>query len=396
MAQQQKHWIQTILGEDTYVPFPYFFDVSGWNNALLLNVTGGRSGAVLDPSASRLSVLPEPPAPELPEELPSVGVYQLSSTATSARQSTGWLRYLLEREWHLPYRLLTSADIAAGDLAGIDVLLVPNGPALTAFAALGATGRQAIVDWVNGGGRYVGWRRGGTVLAAQLGITTATLREPASEVAGALLRVLVDGDSPLGGGVGSFNWAFYDFDLVMDASDPQHVAASYPDAASDDFFISGFGQGHEELGGTAALLDEPVGDGRVVLFSTDPNFRAWTIGMQRFLRNAILGPDERAGRAAAAGSPARADEEAQAKASARALPALESPIRIAVRPGSAGETSELLQSFGARFHVRRLPGKVSFLVVNPGGLAADEHPYVTELAERLARSGAEVIAFKAP
>lgn len=31
-AQPQKHWIQAILGEDSYVPFPYFYDVSGWSD----------------------------------------------------------------------------------------------------------------------------------------------------------------------------------------------------------------------------------------------------------------------------------------------------------------------------------------------------------------------------
>ena len=51
MAQAQKHWIQALLNEDTYVPFPYFYDVSGWSNPLLFNVSGGRSGAILTPGA---------------------------------------------------------------------------------------------------------------------------------------------------------------------------------------------------------------------------------------------------------------------------------------------------------------------------------------------------------
>src|SRR3712207_6973997 len=48
-----------------------------------------------------------------------------------------------------------------------------------------------------------------------------------------------------------------------------------------DFFVSGFADGAEELGGTAAVIDEPVGDGRAVLFSFEPNFRAFTDGTQR-------------------------------------------------------------------------------------------------------------------
>jgi hypothetical protein len=396
MAQQQKHWIQAILGEDTYVPFPYFYDVSGWNNALLLNLTGGRSGAQLSPVATGVPLLPEPAPPAPPADLPSVAVYQLSATSTSALQSTGWLRWLLEQRWHIPYRLVSSSDIAAGGLAGVEVLLVPNGPASSAFSALGPAGRQAIVDWVNGGGRYVGWRRGGTVLAAMLGISTAELSEPTSSVAGALLRVAGDEGSPLNAGVGLFNYLFYDFDLVMTSDDPAHVPVRFPDASSDDFFISGFGEGHEELGGTAAVVDEPVGSGRVIVFSTDPNFRAWTEGMHRVLRNAILEPDPFLGTAAAAGSAARADEEAGARAAARALVRLDSPLRITVRTGSARATEILLRRYGARYLTRRAPERVFFLVRNPRGLSVEEYPVALLLAKALQASGVRLVAFKGP
>ena len=57
MAQMQKHWVQAMLNEDTYTPFPYFYDVTGWSQPLLFNVQGGSSGLELSPAAS--------PAPEL-------------------------------------------------------------------------------------------------------------------------------------------------------------------------------------------------------------------------------------------------------------------------------------------------------------------------------------------
>ena len=34
MAQGQKHWIQAILGEDPFIPFPYFYDVVTWSYPL--------------------------------------------------------------------------------------------------------------------------------------------------------------------------------------------------------------------------------------------------------------------------------------------------------------------------------------------------------------------------
>ena len=41
MAQSQKHWIQALLGEDPYVPFAYFYDVSGWSNVALMGLEAG-------------------------------------------------------------------------------------------------------------------------------------------------------------------------------------------------------------------------------------------------------------------------------------------------------------------------------------------------------------------
>jgi hypothetical protein len=394
MAQRQKHWIQSMLNEDTYVPFPYFYDVSGWSNPLLFNVGGGRSGASLAPAAEPVPPLPEPPAPALPSPVPSVALYQMSS-GTSARESAGWLRYLLERVWHLPYQEVTSSGIAGGALDGVDVLLVPNGVPTVASNALGPGGRRALMDWVNGGGRYVGWR-GGADLAARLGITTALLSEPKSDVAGTLIRVLADQSSPLAAGVGPDNWVFYDFDAVMRASDPSHVALRYPAAASPDFFVSGFARGEEELGGTAAVIDEPVGAGSVILSTTDPNFRAWTVGMRKVLRNAVFGPDAVAGVAARAGSAARAGREKAARSAAAALPALESPLRVTVRAADADRVAALLGRYGATYTVRRAGQASAFTVANPDGLTGDDHPFAAALAGDLAASGVRVLAFKAP
>jgi hypothetical protein len=394
MAQTQKHWIQSMLNEDTYVPFPYFYDVSGWSNPLLFNVGGGRSGAVLDPVAEAVPPQPEPAAAALPSPVPSVAVYQMSS-GTSARESAGWLRYLLEQVWHLPYQRVTSSQIAGGALAGVDELLVPNGVSTVASNALGPAGRRALVNWVNGGGRYVGWR-GGADLAARLGITTALLSEPKSDIAGTLIRVLANQSSPLATDVGPFNWAFYDYDVVMRASDPSHVALSYPAAGSADFFVSGFARGEEELGGTAAVIDEPVGAGSVILSSTDPNFRAWTVGMQQVLWNAVLGPDAFPGTAARAGSAARAGKERAARSAAASIAALESPLRISVPATSADAVKALLGRYRATYTVRQTGSKTTFLVANPSGLTGDDHPFAAALAGELAAAGVRVLAFKAP
>ena len=40
MAQAQKHWIQAILGENPFIPFPYYYDVVTWSYSLMRGMAG--------------------------------------------------------------------------------------------------------------------------------------------------------------------------------------------------------------------------------------------------------------------------------------------------------------------------------------------------------------------
>jgi hypothetical protein len=315
-----------------------------------------------------------------------VAVLQLSATSSTARQSTGWLRHRLEREWKLPFRLLSPADIAAGRLTGAEVLLVPGGPAGAAATALGDGGRAALRRWTEGGGRYVGWQ-GGARLAAQLGLTSATLSQPTSDVPGTLFRVKVDPRSPLAEGVGGTAWQFSSYDLVMKGS---HGVVTYPATDSPDWFVSGFQRGGAELAGTAAVIDEPTGRGRTVLFAAEPNFRAFTDGTAKMLYNAIVGPDPSPARGGSAGS------TASAMRAAAALPDLESPIRVSVRTADAARAASALRSLGATWTSRSSGGVVHYVIDNPKGLPSDHHPYARRIPSALREAGVTPVAVTLP
>jgi hypothetical protein len=288
---------------------------------------------------------------------------------------------------------VTSADIAAGGLADIDVLIASNGNAQVATLNLGKPGKDALRAWVNAGGRFVGIR-GGTELAARLGLTTARLRAAHSDVPGSLFRVAVSQTSPLSTGVGTFDWALYDYDDVMTVVNGA-APARFPAFGSQDFFVSGFASGEDELGGTAAVADEPVGAGRLVLFTTDPNYRAWTVGTQRILWNALFGPDPWPGRAPDAGSAARAADEAAAIAAAEALPD-QSAIRLSVHSRDAAATEALIRRYTTSYSVAKATGKVTYLIANPDGLSADEHPYIGLLSQDLVDGGIAPVALRVP
>ncbi|MFF5206390.1 M14 family zinc carboxypeptidase [Streptosporangium sp. NPDC000396] len=388
LAQGQKHWIQGMLNEDTYTPFPYFYDVTAWSLPLLGNVSGGSSGQVLLPAAT----------PVRPVEAPSarvtsphrVGVLQMAGPERNAGESSGWLRHRLDRDWKLPYKVLVPADVAAGRLGDVDVLLVPDGPAGAANTALGETGRTALKDWVSRGGRYVGWA-GGTRLAALAGISGVILAEPTSDVPGSLLRTNV-AEGPLGEGVGPDVMQFYAYDLVMRASDPSHVVASYPSADSPDWFLSGFARGAEELGGTAAVVDEPVGGGHAVLFAAEPNFRAFTDGTAKILVNAITADLPAATSRARTLAPAPDSSRAAA-----AIPDRGSPIRLTVPAPDRDKARAVLTGFGATWTEQAATGgAVRFTVANPGDLGLDEHPWAAKLPAALRTAGVSPLAVVLP
>ena len=141
------------------------------------------------------------------------------------------------------------------------------------------------------------------------------------------------GSSPLLAGAGPSLPTFWDSRYVVRAPDGV-VPLRYPAAGSPDFFVSGYADGAEALGGTAAIVDEAVGAGRTVAFGFEPNFRAFTDGTQTLLRNAILGADPAAtARAAAVRSPARA--RAKARRAARRLVSARGAVRLVVRRADA-------------------------------------------------------------
>ena len=288
MAQGQKQWIQAMLHEDPFIAFSITYDVSAWSNPLLMNVPGGSSGQVLSPQATLLPLQPEPPAPPLPADVPNVAIFEYSNS-TSNFESAGWLRWLFTERWHLPSTTVSPADVVAGELENVDVLVVPNMYVPTINQVLGKTGKRALVDWVNEGGRYIGYR-GGAELATRYGISTAQLQQPNTVIPGSLIRVRLDQASPLADGVGDFAWVMYDADRILQAVGGTAPVA-YPAFGSADFAVSGLPTGADRLGGTAAVVDEPMGSGRTIVFSVDPNFRAWTEGTQQILWNAILGPN---------------------------------------------------------------------------------------------------------
>ena len=386
MAQAPKHWIQSMLNEDTYVPHDVTYDVTGWSNPLSMNVPGGFTGSVLEPVAEPVAPLEEP---DWPSDAPAdVSVALFEGPGATALESRGAVRWLFDRVWDLDFELMTGGDIASGALVDHDVLVMPDGYPNYALQALGAKGKKALVAWANGGGHVIAWE-GSAEVVTRAGVSTAQLQLAHTNMPGSLVRMAADATSPLADDVGAFAWAMFEDGSVMRPGRGT-AAFGFPPATSADFFVSGLDIGAEQLGGTAAVVDEGVGAGRATVLSFDPVFRGWMDGTQRILWNAIVGPDPFTRIAARVGSPARAEAEREARAAALRLPQVAAPFRLTVARADARETSDALADLGARWVRVRVAGGVLFLIANPRELSAEEHPFVATLTGTLADRGVVV------
>jgi hypothetical protein len=205
MAQPQKHWIQALIGEDPYVPFPYFYDVSSWSNPLLSGVDTVYTGDRLTPSADRVRRIDG----GIGSRAPGGGsyTYPLDSAAASELTFT-----LLGRGVPLSRDLTTGVvSLPAGAIApdALDRLARPLGVTVDGqrHAASGVALRKPDVGLFNGTGvsttsgsygeaRYVLGSRWGLDLTP---VTTADINGGTAAFTGRTVLLMPDGNSSTAG-----------------------------------------------------------------------------------------------------------------------------------------------------------------------------------------------------
>ena len=176
---------------------------------------------------------------------------------------------------------------------------------------------------------------------------------------GSLIRAKVR-PGPLAKGVGDTVWSFYAYDYVMTVDDPAAVPIYYPNTNSRAWFVSGYERGASELAGTAVVADERYGDGRVVVFAGEPNFRGFTDGTQKVLWNAVYGADPAAKVRAAASSASKP------LARQRGFPGMPSTMVITVRKASTRAGRESARRLRCQGRVRTAQCELAQYRINTG------------------------------
>ena len=219
--------------------------------------------------------------------LPRIGLYQ----SYGPSMDEGWTRYVLERDVGLPYATLRNAEMRGDLRARFDAIVLPDetpraivdgrapGTLPEEFTGgIGDAGVAALRRFVDQGGTLVALN-GASLLAVEdfdLGVRNALPRppegeEPAVLAPGSILRAAVAApEHPLAHGLDA------SASIWFEASPAFEVARGTAVLRYDDDgpLLSGYLAGGERLRGLAALVDAPMGRGRVVLFGFRPQYRA--------------------------------------------------------------------------------------------------------------------------
>lgn len=228
---------------------------------------------------------------------PRIGVYRSFVPA----MDEGWTRWVLE-EFGFDSVPVSNPEIRAGGLQNrFDVLVFPDQPASVLeegykpgampeayCGGLGDQGRAALVEFARRGGTLIFLNRATEYALRHFGLparsVTAGLRPQEYYAPGALLHVILAAKHPLTVGLPERIAIWSEQSPAWEAPEDS-VVARYPAA---QILASGWLLGEPYLRGRAALLDLPLGSGRVVLFGMRPQYRGQSYQTFKLLFNALL------------------------------------------------------------------------------------------------------------
>ena len=267
----------------------------------LLAPRGARAAlqAQADQQGFALAAVEQPPAARLRLRLPRVAVYQSFVPA----MDEGWTRFVLERQLGLPFTTLHDADVRQGGLAArFDALVLadqPRGEIVAGHApghmpeehtgGVGATGLEQLRQFAQAGGTLLLVNRAAELATRDLGLPVrnalAGLGRGDFSAPGSILRAQADLSQPLAQGLDPAPAIWFENGPAFELLGPGQVLLRYEEPEP---LLSGWLNGGRRLQGRAALVELPLGRGRVVVYGFRPHYRAQSWATYPALVNALL------------------------------------------------------------------------------------------------------------
>ena len=242
--------------------------------------------------------------PTLPIHAPRLAVYE----PWGGNIDAGWTRWVLDQH-DFSYTHIRSGDLRSSDLYGrFDVIILPEMKSAALIQGLqgpnvrpeyrggiGAQGVHNLLRFVEDGGTLITLGNTATFAVEHLGTAVRNVVRGQSEDAfygpGSILRVHVDTTHPIGYGMPPETDAMFVANGGYLASSrgsrhlPVRTIARYPEAP---LLRSGWLIGEERLHGTSAVMEAPMGKGRIILNTFRVQHRGQTWGTFKLLFNSIF------------------------------------------------------------------------------------------------------------
>jgi hypothetical protein len=229
---------------------------------------------------------------------PRLGLYQ----PWTANMDEGWTRWVLER-YAFEYKTLHDAEMRAGSLTErYDVILLPsiesssilegNKPGTMPpqyVGGIGDLGADNLLAFIRDGGTLICMGDASQLAIDRFGLSVESDIEDTEDddpfyAPGSILQVNLDTTHPLSFGRTTPQPVYFAQSPVFEVLGHAVSVADYPDFNP---LMSGWIFGHEQIQGKSALVDVPVGEGRVILFGFRPQHRAQPHSTFKILFNAI-------------------------------------------------------------------------------------------------------------
>jgi hypothetical protein len=309
----------------------FLFDYAGPDTAIAINrllkagaklsfqapsrvVVEGLSRERLEPLAREFGLLivssdGPPPGlglkPDTQIRMPRIGVYY-PWTAAGGNVDEGWTRWVLD-QYEFSYTTLHNRDIREGALRRqFDAIIIADQPqreiidGLTSNnvrpeyrGGIGDTGLDSLGRFVAQGGTLITLGAASDLAIDRFPIPIRNLkrglRREQHSAPGTIMRIQVDGNEPLGYGMATDTYAFYNnspFFALLEGfnSLKPTVIARYP---NQEVVASGWLKGEDQMAGRAAVVSIDMKPGRVVLFGIRPQHRGQTHATFPLLFNAL-------------------------------------------------------------------------------------------------------------
>jgi hypothetical protein len=214
----------------------------------------------------------------------------------------GWTRLLFEN-YEFSFTNILDRDIRAGSLRSkYDVIIIPGeltesqiieghraGAVPPEFAGgIGDTGVQNLRDFVNEGGTLVTMDKATEFAAKQFALPVKNSLEGVQPqdyyVPGSLLKIVLDTDNPIAYGMPRETAAFVQQNAAFEVTGNAKPVGIYP---MTNPLMSGWILGEAKIFGKTAVVDAPVGRGRIILLSIRPQFRTQVRGTYKLLFNSL-------------------------------------------------------------------------------------------------------------